>query len=442
MNRILVVLFLLLLWAISAALSGVAFGAQPAPEFTGGYELPTTTVPPPRAVIYDYADVAVLVAVLLVASWLALKKRSRRGIHLLSIFSLLYFGLWRGGCVCAVGSVQNCALTIAHSGYAMPLAVAGFFFLPLIFALFFGRAFCAAACPLGAIQDLVLVRPVKVPDWLAHSLGLLRYVYLGAAVLLAAMGSAFIICSYDPFVAFFRFSGSTKMVLFGAAVLVISIFVGRPYCRFLCPYSVLLKWLSKVSKWHTTITPDECVQCRLCEDACPFGAIKKPTAGSAVGRTEGKKRLVALLLLLPLLVVLGGFVGHLTSRRLARTNATVRTADLVWQDEKEALDPVPDEVTAFRKTGEPSRELFDQAADLRRKYDTVGWILGAWVGLVVGGKLIALSIRRKRSDYEPDRGECFSCGRCFSYCPREHLRLKSAAEQASAAGRGSTAAPA
>jgi len=435
MNRIPAVLFLLLL-------PGAAFGAHAVPEFTSGYKLPPTTVPPPRAVIYDYADVAVLAAVLLVASWLALKKRSRGGIRVLGVFSLLYFGLWRQGCVCAVGSMQNCALAIANSAYAMPLAVAAFFFLLLVFALFFGRVFCAGACPLGAIQDVVLLRPVKLPDWLAHALGLLRYVYLGAAVLSAAMGSAFIICGYDPFVAFFRFSGSTKMALFGAAVLVISVFVGRPYCRFFCPYSVLLKWLSKVSKWHTTITADECVQCRLCEDACPFGTIRKPTPSVAVGRAEGKKHLVALLLLLPLLVGLGGFLGHLTSGRLARSNATVRTADLVWQDENEALDPVPDEVTAFRKTGESSRELFSQAADLRRKYDTAGWALGAWVGLVVGGKLIALSLRRKRPDYEPDRGECFSCGRCFSYCPREHLRLKSTQQQTSAAGRGSQAVPA
>ena len=46
-----------------------------------------------------------------------------------------------------------------------------FFLLPLIFALFAGRVFCAAVCPLGAAQDIVLLRPIKVPNWLAHCLG-------------------------------------------------------------------------------------------------------------------------------------------------------------------------------------------------------------------------------------------------------------------------------
>ena len=49
--------------------------------------------------------------------------------------------------------------------------------------------------------------------------------------------------------------------------------------------------------------------------------------------------------------------------------------------------------------------------------------LGGWVGLVIGVKLIHLSLRRRRTDYSPDRGGCVSCGRCFWYCPCEQVRL-------------------
>ena len=38
----------------------------------------------------------------------------------LSLFSLLYFGFYREGCVCAIGSVQNVALALFDSSYALP----------------------------------------------------------------------------------------------------------------------------------------------------------------------------------------------------------------------------------------------------------------------------------------------------------------------------------
>jgi Pyruvate/2-oxoacid:ferredoxin oxidoreductase delta subunit len=44
------------------------------------------------------------------------------------------------------------------------------------------------------------------------------------------------------------------------------------------------------------------------------------------------------------------------------------------------------------------------------------------VGLVFGVKLVQLTVRRQRTDFEPDRGACVSCGRCFWYCPEEHAR--------------------
>ena len=57
----------------------------PRPEFESGYEYPTNQMPVQRAPGWEYFDVAVLIAALSVASWLALKKRSRKGLIWLSL---------------------------------------------------------------------------------------------------------------------------------------------------------------------------------------------------------------------------------------------------------------------------------------------------------------------------------------------------------------------
>ena len=197
-----IVLFILLI-VFSSAFSVVE--RFPKPDFKSGYVRPVPTAPEPRSVALEYLDLVVLLAALSLASYFALKVRSRKHIFLLMIFSLIYFGYFREGCVCSIGAVQNVTYAMFNTDYAIPLIVVAFFILPLIFSLFFGRAFCAAVCPLGAIQDVMVLKHTNVPRWLSEVLGLFPYIYLGLAVLFASTGAGFIICQYDPFVGFFRF---------------------------------------------------------------------------------------------------------------------------------------------------------------------------------------------------------------------------------------------
>jgi ferredoxin len=81
----------------------------------------------------------------------------------------------------------------------------------------------------------------------------------------------------------------------------------------------------------------------------------------------------------------------------------------------------PDDL-ALERARQAPKEILTEAAAIRRKFVTGGWIFGAWVGLVIGVKLISLSVPRRRTDYEPDRGDCFACARCFEYCPNELVR--------------------
>ncbi len=418
--------YITLLIALLSVSSGVVFAVErfPPPTFDSGHELPVTTTPEPRADVYEYLDVVVLLGTLSLVSYLALKRRSRRGIFWAGVFSLIYFGFWRKGCVCSIGSIQNVTLALFDTRYVVPMTVVAFFILPILFTLFFGRTFCAGVCPLGAIQDIVSVRPKKVPSWLENGLGLLPYLYLGGAVLFAATGSAFIICEYDPFIAFFRRSGSLNMFILGGAFLLVGLFVERPYCRFFCPYGVLLNLVSRASKWHVTITPAECIQCHLCADVCPLGVIQKPNTGEATlpatvlsGRHEGMKRLAMYIVILPVLIVLSGWLGVRISPFFSRVNTTVSLAERIWLEDAGKVEETIEASDAFRGTGRPTEELYDEALNLKKQFAFGGGAFGGFIGLVIGIKLIFLSIRRKRVDYEINRGGCVSCGRCFAYCP-------------------------
>lgn len=409
-------------------LAGVAAAEQrfPPPDFESGHQLPLTTTPAARGLWLEYLDMAVLAGALGVASWLIYRRRSRRGLIWLSVFSLVYFGFWRYGCVCAIGSVQNVAFALADPSYAVPVAALAFFVLPLGFALFAGRSFCAGVCPHGALQDLVLWKPLKVPPWLEHGLGVLPFVYLGAGVLFAATGSAFIICQYDPFVPIFRMSGRVLMVAAGVGLLLLGMFVGRPYCRFLCPYGALLKLAATVAKWRVRVTPDYCTQCRLCEASCPFGAMREPAAGrpEAAVLARDRRRLGWLLVLAPLLVIAGAALGGYFSPAASQLHPTVNLAERFLREQ--GTPPrtgvlSPDDL-ALERARQTPRQLLESAALIRRHFAWGTPIFGGWVGLVIGVKLVSLSIRRKRTDYEPDRGDCFACARCFEYCPNELVR--------------------
>jgi ferredoxin len=419
------IVMLALLLAVASL--GPVFGVErfPPPDFTG-HAVPETLVPAPQGRAgTGWIDVAALAVGLAAASWLSLKRRSRRGLVILSMVSLAYFGFWRRGCVCAIGSIQNVALGMAEPSYAVPLAVIAFFALPLGVALIWGRGFCAGVCPHGAIQDLVLVRPIKVPGWLDEILRVLPLIYLALAILLAATGAGFIICQYDPFVGIFRMAAPRGLFLAGAGLLLLAMFFGRPYCRYLCPYGVLLGWAARCSKWRPTVAPDTCTQCRLCEDACPFGALNPPMpATKGPERTaRARQRVVLLVLSVPLCVLLFGWLGGKTGIASMPAHPDGRLAALVLQQERaQSAGLLPDELSAFRQHGADRPAVFNKARTLEARFFLLGRWIGAAFGLVLALKLARLAFPAASSDYVTDAGRCVSCARCFSACPYELVR--------------------
>jgi NosR/NirI family nitrous oxide reductase transcriptional regulator len=415
----------LLLFLLFLLAGGIRLQSQqrfPKPEFDSGYVQPSPTTPEPRTVALEYFDVFVLLAVLSLASWLAVRKRSRKGLLWLSVFSLIYFGFYRDGCICSIGAIQNVALSIFDPAYSISLTALLFFLLPLVFALLFGRTFCAAACPLGAIQDLLVISPVSLPSWIRKTLGFIPVIYLGLAVLFAATGSDFIICRYDPFVGIFRMDGPFLMIFLGITFLLLGMFYARPYCRVFCPYGVLLGWMSRFSWRHLSITPSECIKCRLCKDSCPFDAIEVPVAKDYRTPELARKNLrkfIIYVMLIPLLTLLGGWIGSRSNIYLSRLHQDVYLAELMISHPELRNDPENLDIQAFLQSGSTFEQLVERAEGVRDKFRKGGWVLGGFIGLVLGITLMNQVVFRRKEDYEPHRGDCFSCGRCMDYCPVE-----------------------
>lgn len=400
----------------------------PPPDFESGHTLPLTTTPSPDPAWYAYMDTAVLLGTLILAAVLVLQRRSRSGVVAVGLFCLAYFGFWRRGCVCSIGSIQNIALALFDPTYALPWVVAVFFALPMVFTLLFGRVFCAGVCPLGVIQDVVVLRPVRLPEWLETPLRMLRHLYLALALLLAATGSLFVVCEYDPFIAIFRLSGQWPMLVFGAVLLLAGMFVARPYCRYLCPYGLLLGWLSQASRWHARVDPERCIRCRLCERSCPVNAIDPPTVGIAdATRKPGawtRRGRWLTLAALPVLATLGWYVGAELAPASARFHFDVRLADALRSEPAGLAPDVRDALAAYRATGRPPDEALNRAAAVESRFAFGTPIAGGFVGLVFAFTLIRLTRPGDSDEYLINRSRCVSCARCFKYCPHDPGNLE------------------
>src|ERR1022692_3498778 len=125
----------------------------------GGYKTPAVQKPLPRNSWLQVLDVVVLAGALAISSWLVLKRRSRKALVALAIGSVAYFGFYREGCVCPIGSIQNVAVALMDPRYSIPMVVTATFFLPLVMAVFFGRACCGGVCAPGAIQESEAAQP-------------------------------------------------------------------------------------------------------------------------------------------------------------------------------------------------------------------------------------------------------------------------------------------
>ena len=411
-------------------LVGFAEGRNPPPVFESDYVLPETETPGPilpntakNFVTVGMSLSVTLYALFLVIAGLAVHYwRSRKILFCLAIASVVILGFLLQGCPCPVGMFQNIVQVFVEPAAGISWTVILLFTLPLLAALFWGRIFCSSVCPLGAVQELIAFKNLKISDRFEHIFGLFRFFWLGIGIFCVAVGLGYIVCRYDPFVAFFWYGGMYPVLIFGFIVLAVCFFIGRPFCRFMCPYGALLGACGSVAARKVSITPGRCDQCKLCEHVCPYNAIlapaKEPTAAE---RRSGPMKMIIAILALPLLVLVFAQMGGALAPRLAGLNQDVRTAKLLYLEETgwvPTLGTSP-ETRGLMQTGTDTYEIKQRGIEAYRMFGVAGFGLGAWIGLIIGIKWVSLTIRHRRREYEVDSSRCFACGRCFWYCPNQ-----------------------
>src|ERR1035441_1716771 len=97
--------------------------APQADAIGGGYKTPAVQKPLPRDYWLQVMDVFLLAAAMGISVWLVLKRRSRKWAVALTIGSLAYFGFYREGCICPIGSIQNVAVALTDRAYSIPMVV-------------------------------------------------------------------------------------------------------------------------------------------------------------------------------------------------------------------------------------------------------------------------------------------------------------------------------
>lgn len=154
--------------------------------------------------------------------------------------------------------------------------------------LLWGRGiFCGWLCPFGALQELVgeLAVKLKIPQYVVpfaihERLWAVKYLILLAlfGMSLESLQTAEVYAEVEPFKTVFllNFDRDWPFILYASALILVSVFSRKVYCRYVCPLGAAIAIPSGVRLFDWLKRRKECGEpCQLCAVECEIGAIEK-----------------------------------------------------------------------------------------------------------------------------------------------------------------------
>lgn len=158
------------------------------------------------------------------------------------------------GLLCGKFMSFSLMVNVMSNGIQWPT---GLLALIMLFAAFvmplFGRPnhYCMWVCPYGSAQELMgrirkrkwrpTPRITRILTWTRRGLWALL-------MLLMWCGVAFVWTDYEPFALFVPSAASVAVIVIASAFLILSIFVHRPYCSWICPTGTTFRAAQDITK--------------------------------------------------------------------------------------------------------------------------------------------------------------------------------------------------
>ena len=198
--------------------------------------------------------------------------------------AITVFGIILGSDPSPMGTVKD-AIRLYGTAHVIfpPRMIALSIFLAIV--LLANKYICAWGCQAGTLQELIfrintsenqktgLLRQFKLPFAVTNTI---RVLFFALFVLVVFAWGTDIIAPVDPFKIFKPTSlGMTGGMCIGL-LLVLSLFVYRPWCHLFCPFGLVGWLLEKYSRVKINVQYKTCIACEKCAAACPstvMGAI-------------------------------------------------------------------------------------------------------------------------------------------------------------------------